>query len=341
MSELARLTNGKKLPLLPIYLDGVRRKQPATFGSWKHESRITPMREEEFQDYGFGLECGGLPGWFSGYHAIDFDHEAESTFPAFWEKVSPELREKLYLEKSPKGFHIIGRFEMMTSGNTVLARLPKEPGESKGKVLIETRSSGGYIIIAPTPGYEHLSGPKLHELEKLDYGALTSLHKLALSFNRDETPEEKQPKKKNAVKQEYTEELNTPAFECWNPWVWIARYANQYDWKYLLTECGWVEHSTDSDGRIHFTRPGKSTAEGISGNLFYEDLPDGTRFWSFYCHSSTAMAVQGYNWYSFFQQYETELDREDVLIYILSEWFRTKEADSRLGNLKGLYNYFN
>lgn len=99
---------------------------------------------------GIGLICGLVSG---GLEVIDFDDDAETVFPAWKEKLSPEIRGQLsVVETGGGGYHILYRCDEI-SGNEKLAM------SAVGKrTIIETRGQCGYIVGVGSPTEVHSSG---------------------------------------------------------------------------------------------------------------------------------------------------------------------------------------
>jgi hypothetical protein len=111
---------------------------------------------------GVGFVCGKVSG---NLELFDFDDRAayerfkdvalKNGLGALVEQI-----EAGYLEVTPNnGVHWLYRCQEV-SGNTKLARRPKEPDEmrdasDKIKVLIETRGEGGYVVVAPSNARVH------------------------------------------------------------------------------------------------------------------------------------------------------------------------------------------
>lgn len=136
-------------------------KQPAC--SWKRYQTepvedLIAMGWHE-RGFGIGLVCGAVSGRLM---ALDFEagimdrlievaqamrnEELEATFTSWMNG---------YCESTPRGgMHILVHLEGdgPCPPNEVFAR------DKTGNVLIETRGEGGFVIVAPTPGYQLLSG---------------------------------------------------------------------------------------------------------------------------------------------------------------------------------------
>ncbi|MBI1374081.1 MAG: AAA family ATPase [Phycisphaera sp.] len=144
-------------------------KRPAV-GSWKQYRDRPPTADE-------------VSAWFANNHdalcvlcgraslnteIIDFDAAGE-LFAAWWDRIPPELRDRLVVEQTPSGgYHVIYRSEAEICGNLKLAQ--RHDGQ-KVVTLIETRGEGGLFLCAPTSGYELIQGdlcdlPVLTEAER-------------------------------------------------------------------------------------------------------------------------------------------------------------------------------
>lgn len=325
-------TENLGLPLIPIK-SGT--KMPV--GSWKHAERKTPMTDAEFAGCGYGLECGVIAGWHSGYQAIDFDADGEETFQAFWAKVPEALRRKVYVEKSPHGRHIICRIAEPETHKR-LARRPAIPGklDKHGKeevgvqLLIETRGQDQYIIVAPTPGYTYCGGPMIPQLPVLGKQDWALLCAVAQSFDQIRTVAAERP----VQTEEPVQEVD---FTCWDIWRWMSRHATEADWKWLLEdECGWTYVYTDKEGRQHYRRPGKWD-DGVSGNLYRHE----GKVWLFYCHTSSTGLEAGTacNWVGFWDLVGHR-NAEHAVDRIMESWYGRKGAQRREKSLYGFFDNF-
>ena len=155
------------------------------------------------------------------------------------------------------GFHLIYRCAEI-SGNKILAKRPVTENEKqvhpkeKAKVLIETRGEGGYIIVAPSPGY-HFIQHDLLQVPTITEHQRQSIFEIAKGFN--------QYSEQILVRQPY----NRRSFEELSP---LDDYNQRGDLIGLLQRHGWsVVRQTDK--RTFFRRPG-DTDKRSSGDYNHE-----------------------------------------------------------------------
>lgn len=131
------------------------------------------------------------------------------------------------------GMHLLYR-SYMVEGNLKLAK-------SNGKTVIETRGEGGYVVVAPTPGYEWTNGD-LTVIPFISDDDRESLMQVAKSYGDEE--EVIEPKPANLATSG-----TTPA----------DGYNNKHNWRdmlHMLEVNGWSQVKEDSK-RIYLRRPGK------------------------------------------------------------------------------------
>lgn len=144
------------LSVLPVKLD----KSPSV-KSWKEG--VDDLGSFDNAE-GVGIICGKLS---DNLEVLDFDNhfgDAKQTISKFIN--IPEIKEiydkyKLPIESTQSGgFHLLFRCDKI-EGNQKLASKPKWNEKRKSFVpdaIIETRGEGGYIVAAPTKGYEIIRG---------------------------------------------------------------------------------------------------------------------------------------------------------------------------------------
>ena len=141
-------------------LPAIRAEKRPAIGRWKqYQTRLpTPaelsawLANPRNNADAVCLLCGRVSG---NVEAIDFDAGGE-LFPAWWDRVPAELRERLVVECTPSGgYHVIYRCAAAVCGNLKLAQ---RKADGKIVTLIETRGEGGLILCDPTAGYEITQG---------------------------------------------------------------------------------------------------------------------------------------------------------------------------------------
>lgn len=236
-------------------------KAPALEKGSKYFDEIIPDDQIDhfFKNaWGFGVKCGSIS---EGLEAIDFDHDKESgetvqkVYEAFVEHdfVKHLISEGLiYRQKTQSGgYHIVYRYESENfDGNKKLAKW------QSGDTMIETRGESGYIVGAPSPGYQQVNGVDLEEIARLEKEERDLLHEIAKSFSLQ----------KVSASAGESEQLDYYAIEDTDP---ITRFNFEkiaYA-KKLLEDKGWVKVDK-TDGIEKWRRPGKDS--GISATWGYK-----------------------------------------------------------------------
>jgi hypothetical protein len=169
------------------------------------------------------------------------------------------------------GLHIFVRVVgEPVEGNTKLA------ADEHGKVLAETRGEGGFVIVAPTPGrtghepgagYTFISDASPDRTPTVSADDLAVLRHIITealhSHTEATTPAPQAPTSTPATN---APQAPTGALTPWDD------YATQTTWADILEPLGWQPVYTAPDGRTHWTRPGKTTAQGTSATTL-EDGP--------------------------------------------------------------------
>jgi hypothetical protein len=182
------------------------------------------------------------------------------------------------------GYHVMYRCPE-PGGNRKLASRPPAPNEDQNTtpVLIETRGIGGYVVVAPSPGYDVQFG----DLENIPYitqATRDTILTAARSF--DELPE---------VEQVYVPRRN---FEVpttgKTPW---DDYNDRVDCVDLLIKHGWTVVYTQGE-KVYMKRPGKTDAK-TSGNYH-----TGRQVFVSHTTSTPLPAEKGLTAYSICKYYE-------------------------------------
>ncbi len=200
---------------------------------------------------------------------IDFDKKVsdlDDIFDDYMRTVADndaELAKSLYTERSMSGgYHVFFKTKMANKTKKLTQRL-----NSKGQAvcIIETKSNNGYVLVAPSAGYEPISGD-LCNLPVISPAQRELLIAIALSYSEFTHDQ---------VKQQYADMTNGSTN--------IGTLYNQKgDHAELLKAHGWVKVMTEASGREKWRRPGKDRG-GCSASW------DGSHFW---CFSSSVPALE-------------------------------------------------
>ncbi|MDO4857586.1 MAG: bifunctional DNA primase/polymerase [Thermoguttaceae bacterium] len=225
------------------------------------------------EEFNFGLLCCDFAV------ALDFDSDATETFRAWLGKMSnedPAILDRVYIEKTPHGFHVVFR-TTMEKRNEKLAERPGIEGKpdkhgkpedpKKKQTLIETRGKGGFLVIAPTPGYVKSRGD-LASLPILTDTEVNTLYRVSRSFSQFPPPIER------AERTDW-EPRNAYDHTGWRVCDPVERYTAAFsltDWRQLLEKYGWKFLYQTPEGRYRYQRPGKGADEDdYSGDLYYHN----------------------------------------------------------------------
>lgn len=291
-----------RVSVVPI-LPGTKKKPSM---DWK-ELQTRPLTAEQVQwlwrpgqQLGVAAICGKISG-----NLEMTELEADAASGADLDKVRDEcalrgiedlwdsLLSTGYAEWSPSGgIHLMYRVnDHDVPGNTKLAmRLAtdnelteeeqrlreRNPGQRIWRTRAETRGEGGYVVVAPTPGFCHETGQpwevlagKIGVLPELTWEQRTTLH-LAISAALDQTPPAPpvEPRKEIA--------RITPAGELRPGDDWELKTDWDESW---FTGQGWsVSHRMGSE--TFWVRPGKNARDGHSASTGYNGDKDRLYVWS-------------------------------------------------------------
>lgn len=223
-----------------------RDKRPSTAWTRFQTSRPTEQELETLfanagDGCGIGLVCGAVSG---NLETLDFDDRG-SAFESWKAQIPLALYSRLTVEQTPSGgYHVYYRCEGI-GRNDKLAMTPD------GKVLIETRGEGGFIVCAPTKGYSLIQGnfysvPIVTETER------QLLIDAAKGLDQAPPPTLPKPKPKPDRREVAGE---SPA----------DAYNKSGDYRLLLEKHGWKYEFTAADENEHWTRPGKD--KGTSATI--------------------------------------------------------------------------
>lgn len=200
--------------------------------------------------------CGSISGHME---VLDFDEDhrssddtvtLESRWLALVEGEAPGLAARLVRHSTPSGgCHYIYRCTSpVPSGHALARRAGDGAGDSRVRVLIETRGEGNYILVPPSEGYNATAGSLL-SLPTITTTERDTLHRCAVMLSTYEPPE--RAAGVGYAPSVYTGSSKRPGTD----------YAERADHEKLLTEYGWTKLHTYGQMQ-YWRRPGKT--EGVS-----------------------------------------------------------------------------
>ena len=256
------------ISLIPVHDQGERKKTP--YSGWKQfQARIATTAElnaalDQYRTTAVAMVCGAVSG---NMEVIDVDVKNWQGIDALVlttiKELYPDLAAILRVHRTPSGgLHIIYRIsDNEAEGNQKLAHASQDAG-----CAIETRGTGGYVLMPPSLGYTQLGD---RPIPTLTWAQRCSLIELCRSFNRKVTVvKERKPSKHE---QDYYSE---------NPWDHFAgsdQAPSALPWPQL-------KHTSH---HVYYTRPG---GDGI-GAAFDLDR----RFYYFFTSSSAYTPSKGYS----------------------------------------------
>lgn len=308
--ELAESYRKAGLAALPA----AKAKKRPSIGGWKTWSKRLPTEMEiaawfaNNQD-GICIVAGAVSG---NLECIDFDAHGE-LYPAWKEKVAPEVFARLVVERTPSGgLHVLYRCEEPVEGNRKLAQGMRE---GKKTTLVETRGEGGLFLCAPTEGYVLLQGDYT-SLPVLSGEARQALLSAAVGMN--ECVDELRPTE--GTQAQDSAFLVKPGDD------WCARG----DVRPVLMAHGWKYLGVKPDGNELWQRPGKS-GDGNSATFNGQIL----------CVFSTNAApfeAKGYNKFQVYALLEHGGDFTAAAKALLDKGFGRSEDYSSDVDLSGVLN---
>lgn len=279
--------------------------------SWTHYQEVCCTAEEIAGWYANGREGIGLMGGRISGNLELFEFEGRAVEEGLWKQFKATARRtglaplltrvcEGWSDRSPSGgIHLHWRCSEPVEGNTELARRPAteaelaERPEDKVKVLIETRGQGGYMVIAPTPGYKRLRGSP-ETIATVTAEEREALFDLARSL--DQMP-------RQAVAAPAGEHGERPGDE----------FNRRARWSEILGPHGWRYLYTKADGNQCWQRPGKdrghsaTISDGGDGVLyvFSSSTPFDTRK-AYSKFAAFTLLEHGGDWSAAVRQLQTE-----------------------------------
>jgi len=158
MKEIALKYHSIGLSVIPVS----QNKVPT--GRWKKsiETQVEPNGQFD-EAFGIGIVCGPAS---QGLEVVDVDlkHDVTGTLWDRYKALVGDLLSRLTIEQTPSGgYHLIYRCEVIEGNKKLAMRYAtdveiKQNPNRKQETLIETRGNGGYIMCAPSEGYELVQG---------------------------------------------------------------------------------------------------------------------------------------------------------------------------------------
>ena len=278
LRDIATQYTGYGLSIIPIGRDKIPMR------SWTINQKEIIIPGQEFDNCeSIGLVCGSVSGNIITID-IDLKYDITGTLYEDYKKeinlCDSTLLKKLTVQKTKNnGYHFIFRCKEI-EGNLKLANRyvtkdeqEKNPKE-KIKVLIETRGNLGYIIVAPSEGYNVVYG-SFESIQEITPEQKQILYDCAKIFNEVREQKKDEHKQKEAIK---TDWVGITAFDDYNKRGDVLGLLEKSGWKYVR----------EFGDNIYLLRPG---GEGKWSATWNEKLR------IFYCFTSSSEFTQntGYN----------------------------------------------
>jgi hypothetical protein len=282
--QAALLALKSDLSVVPIAADGT--KKPLLSWSRFIKEAATPFEVSgwfsKWPDAGIAVIGGAVSG---NLEILDFDKAEE------WNRFVGAARSagllglvrriaQGYMERSPKGRHLLYRCQEPVEGNHPLARCLKvdskgQPVMNGGKqelqILIETRGEGGYVIVAPSAGGVHPTGKPYQKLtggfatiETITVQERQALLSLARSLDRLPHDAEEEAKERHTARK-----VTRPGVTVTGPDK--NRPGDDFNkrgasWDEILKPAGW-KFLRRRGLTEYWQRPGKARGEGWSATV--------------------------------------------------------------------------
>lgn len=234
------------LKVLPCY-----GKLPVSKLKSVNKLRSRPLHNENIEFYfkDPGVNIAILTG--DTLEAIDVDCKYDLTGVMYKQLAHaikytlPEVWDKLVVQRTSNGgYHFIYKCPQIGGNTTLARRVAASPELALGereKTLIETRGEGGYILIAPSIGYQFIKGTP-EDITTITADERAELMAICRSFNKIHEID------LTGISKAKQTDPESP----WNV------FNNQHDWTYIrdeLVRAGW-EMLREDDERLFVLRPG-------------------------------------------------------------------------------------
>ncbi len=286
------LTNGTKCPAIQGWQLGSK-PDDATLVQWFSSGNIA-----------MGVRTGDASG---NLLVIDFDKDAVTTFTAWWQLVqqnNPQSVSSLVVVETPRpGYHVYVRSDAPIGGSQKLAQRV-DATTNKAETLIETRGTGGMVILSGSPLHTHATN-RPYQIKHGSFSQLGTLPNseveqlLALARSLDQMPTQAAAPKPRP-KHKY---IGAPRpGDVFNKLV---------DIRDVLTQFGWQPCFTDNKGVEHWTRPGKDPALGSSATIGYCQTHTGIeKLYNFSSDAHPLQPNQSYEAFAIYAEYRHGGDHE-------------------------------
>lgn len=300
-------------------------KNPAIF-TWT-EFQKRPMTEEEcdlhFKDsWGIALLMGGQ----KKLTALDLDlkySEDKFFLENYKKKIGGKLLKRFYVQTTKNnGLHFIFSSDKVENNMKLASRetSPEEKNEvyvdnyenlrTRGKALkialnhksltfLETRGEGGYVVLAPSPGYEKVFG-KIGHLSEIEYDELMSTSR---SFN-----EFAELHKDYKVEKYRNSDINP-----------FEEFIERGDVLNVLLENGW-EEVKDSKNYVRLKRAGNPSSKS---SALYDKV---TKVFTVFSTSTNFDPNRGYSAASVFVKLEADDDVDLAYRLLINKGFGDKNV---------------
>jgi hypothetical protein len=249
--------------------------------SWRQYEtcELSVLRSDDFWNK-YGRRATGLALIMGkGWEAIDVDHKADPTGRIKKEYIEAvqalggeeALQKCIGVRTKSGGLHFVYRAPNVQGNQKLAARPTEVDGIQKPETLVETRGNGGFLYVAPTPGYSlmnsHYSEAQL--LTEEERNILIQAGRVC-----DRMPQEDQRQIRKMTKA-------LPKGEGVTPWDAFNEATDALD---MMEELGWTVLNQRGDF-VRLNRPGHKNPRQASGsvilskNIFYP-FTTSTRFTS-------------------------------------------------------------
>ncbi|MBL8854882.1 MAG: bifunctional DNA primase/polymerase [Planctomycetaceae bacterium] len=180
--EIAQAYIDNGISVIPLALNGTKRPAIPIWKPYQSEMPTTDLIHEWWRSpHGMGVICGCVSG---GLEVLDFDKQAEVTFPV-WHQLVESIAVRLPIVETPSGGYQVYYRCSVICGNTTIAI-------DDGQTLIGTFGEAGYITGVSSPAsvdkrnypYVQVAGPVLPEIPTITEVERLQLWRAARLFDR-------------------------------------------------------------------------------------------------------------------------------------------------------------